>query len=268
MKRILLAAGALVLTGTAFCQQKEGRVLYERTVQMQMRFAGMGDDVERVIPRTRTDKMEVLFANNQSLRRAVQDDRPEGDVVSDGGGMQVNIMVAGGDDVTYCNFDNSKVIEQREFATKTYIVADSVRKLSWKLTGESKTILGYPCQKAVTQRIGQRTMMNMNNGQMERKLVSDTSNVIVWFTGSIPVPAGPDFQGQLPGLILEIDVNNGRTVYKAIEVSPKVDMAVIKEPKNGKKVTQDEFNKERDKALEEMQRNNQGRGRTMIRVGG
>jgi GLPGLI family protein len=266
MKRILFATGALLLTGIVNAQQTSGHVVYERTIQMQMRISGMGDEAERLIPRTRTDKLEVLFGNNQSLRRTVQDERPE-DETAGGGGMQVRIMVAGTDDISFCNFSDGRITEQREFATKTYIVADSVRKLNWKITGESKTILGYPCQQATTQRITQRTMMTMDNGQMKREQVPDTSNITVWFTGSIPVPAGPEYQGQLPGLILAIDINNGRTVYKAIEVSPKVDMAVLKEPKNGKKVTQDEFNKERDKMMEEMQRNNGGRGRT-FRVGG
>jgi GLPGLI family protein len=80
----------------------------------------------------------------------------------------------------------------------------------------------------------------------------------VWFTPAIPVPAGPDFQGQLPGLILEIDIN-GMPNYKAIEVSPTVNLASIKEPKGGKKVTEEEFEKERDKVIQEMQRNRPGR---------
>lgn len=268
MKRILLAGSALLLVSLAHAQQTEGRVLYERTVQVQMRFSGGGPDqeaMERMIPKTRTDKMEVLFANNQSLKRAVVDDTPEDEV--SGNGMRVNIISAGADDVMFCNFSNGLVTEQREFAAKKYLVADSIRKLSWKLTGESKTVLGFPCQKAIAQRMSMRTMMNMNNGQMTREQVPDTSNITAWFTSSIPVSAGPEYQGQLPGLILEIDINNGRTVYKALEVSPKVDVAVIKEPKNGKKVTADEFSKERDKAIEEMQRNNGGRGRT-IRIGG
>jgi GLPGLI family protein len=268
MKRILLAGSALLATGLAHAQQKEGRVLYERTVQMQMRFQGMGDEVERMIPRSRTDKFEVLFANNQSLRRAIQDERPEEESPAGGGGIQIRVMGSGVDDISYSNFSEGRITEQREFATKTYIVADSIRKLNWKLTGENKTVLGFPCMKATAQRISQRTMMSMDNGQMKRQLVDDTANITVWFTGSVPVSAGPDFQGQLPGLILEIDINNGRTVYKALEVSPKVDVAAIKEPKSGKKVTQDEFNKERDKAMEEMQRNNGGRGRTIIRAGG
>jgi len=64
-------------------------------------------------------------------------------------------------------------------------------------------------------------------------------------------------------MILELDINNGKTIYQALEISPKVDIASIKEPKGAKKLTPAEFNKERDKMFEEMGRNNGGPGRTI-----
>jgi len=245
-------------------QQKQGRVVYERTVQLQMRMMGMGGmsgDAEHVIPRMRKDKLEVLFAGDKSLRRTVEDEMPDENPGE--GGMQIRTMIAGANDVSFMNFATGQVTEQREFAGKEYIIADSIRKMSWKLTGETISILNYPCQKAVAQRIGKRTMMSMDNGQMKREEVADTSNITAWFTPSIPVPAGPEYQGQLPGLILGIDINNGRTIYKAIEVSDKTDLAAIKEPTKGKKLSADAFAKERDKMMEEMQRNNGGRGQTI-----
>jgi GLPGLI family protein len=68
------------------------------------------------------------------------------------------------------------------------------------------------------------------------------------------------YQGQLPGTILEIDVNNGRNIFKAVEISPKVDVAKIKEPTKGKKATPEEFAKEREKLMQEMMQNGGGPG--------
>ncbi len=263
MKKILVI-GCLALAAGANAQQREGRVIYERTMQLQIRFAGM-EGAEQLLPRTRTDKLEVLFANNQSLRRPIEDDTPDETQFGSpgGGGMQIRIMGAGAEDIAYHNFNDSRVVEKREFAAKQYLVMDSVRKQNWKLTGETKSILGQNCQQAITQRISSRMMMNMDNGVMKREEVPDTMNITAWFAPAIPVPAGPDYQGQLPGLILEIDINNGRTVYKAVELSPKVEVSSIKEPKGGKKVTQEEFRVERDKAMEEMQRNGGGNRRVI-----
>ena len=94
---------------------------------------------------------------------------------------------------------------------------------------------------------------------MKRGEVADTLNIVAWFTPAIPVPAGPDYQGQLPGAILEINVNNGQTVYNAIEISPKADLRSIKEPKSGKKVTLKEFAVEQEKMMKEMHGNRQFR---------
>ena len=91
---------------------------------------------------------------------------------------------------------------------------------------------------------------------MKREMVPDTAAIIAWFTTDIPVSAGPaDFQGQLPGLILEMDINKGQTVYKALEITAKVNISKIREPKEGKKVTAAEYTVERDKILEEMRKN-------------
>ena len=134
------------------------------------------------------------------------------------------------------------------------------------MTGETKTILNMPCMKATTTRTSTRTMMNMDNGKMERKEIQDTSVIVAWFTTNIPVSAGPaEFQGQLPGLILEMDIKDGTQLFKAISISEKADLAVIKEPTGKKHYTPEEFKKEREKMMEEMNRNNQG-GNRIIRM--
>ncbi|PSL45599.1 GLPGLI family protein [Chitinophaga niastensis] len=265
MKKIIFTLSLGMLLFTANGQQKQGKVLYERTVQMQMRMQGMGDEAAHLLPHTRKDKLEVLFDNNQSLRRTVEDDAPD-EFSSAEGGMQIHMVMADANDVTYTNFATDHVVEQREFGAKNYIIADSIHKLNWKLTGETTTILNYPCQQAITQRIGKRIVTTMDNGEMKKQEVADTSNITVWFTPSIPVPAGPEYQGQLPGLILGIDINDSRSVYKAIEVSAQADLSAIKEPSKGKKVTTAEFAKERDKLVEEMQRNNSGGKGRSIRI--
>ncbi|SFF02499.1 GLPGLI family protein [Chitinophaga sp. CF118] len=266
MKKIIFTLSMGLALFTANGQQKQGRALYERTVQMQMHMQGVSDEEDRLLPRSHKDKLEVLFGNNQSLRRTAKDETPE-EFTPDEGGMQIHMEVADANDVTYIDFTTNQVVEQREFAAKNYIIADSIHKLNWKLTGETISILNYPCQQAIAQHIGKRTITTMENGQMKSEEVADTSNIKVWFTLSIPVPAGPEYQGQLPGLILGIDIDDGRTVYNAIDISAPTDLSVIKQPSKGKKVTVEEFTKERDKVVKEMQQNNRGREK-MIRING
>ena len=99
---------------------------------------------------------------------------------------------------------------------------------------------------------------------MERKEVTDTAIIVAWFATDIPVAAGPsEYQGQLPGLILEMDISNGRQVFKAIEVKEKAETALIKEPTGKKTYTSEEFRKERDKMLQEQMKHNGGPGRVI-----
>jgi GLPGLI family protein len=264
MKKILFSCLALVMIAGAEAQQKEGKVIYQRTIQMQ--FVTVDDQSgENTTPRTRTDKFEVNFANGQMISKQMEDEIEDDNFSGGGGGVMIRTMGGGTDDAVFCDFEKARKVETREFFDKKFLISDSIRRGNWKLSDETKTILNHLCRKATSQRIGKRMMMTMDNGNMERKEVEDTSSVVAWFTTDIPVSAGPEMQGQLPGLILGLETNNGRTVYTAMEISPKANIAAIKEPTKGKKVTPDEFTAERNKMMDEMQKNNQG-GNFKIRV--
>lgn len=264
MRKIIFSAFVLLSVGSVDAQQKEGKVIYQRSTQMQMVIADHNGS-ENEAMRTMTDKFEMNFANGQMIWKPMEDNIQDDNFGSEGGGVMIRSFGGGADDATFCDFDKARKVELREFFEKKFLIADSIRRGNWKLTDETKTILNHVCRKATSQRIGKRMMMNMDNGKMERKEIDDTSTIVAWFTPDIPVSAGPEVQGQLPGLILGLETNNGRIVYTALEISPKADIASIKEPTKGKKVSPDEFTKERNKMLEEMEKNNQG-GNIRIRM--
>lgn len=262
MKKILVFL-AVLFSFYGHAQMKEGKVLYERSIQMQF----IGTMESRVdggppppppsgnMPRERKDKFELSFANNQSLWESVPEMDDNDNVLTEGpGGGRLVVRFAGGDDLSYHNFTTGRRFDERELSARKYIVEDSIQKIKWKLTGETKTILGHTVQKAIGERHGMRSVMTMENGEMKRQMMADTTVVNAWFAMDIPVPAGPEFQGQLPGLILELEMNNGRMVYRALEISSKVNASAIKEPK-GKRITGAEYTKLRDQEFEEMRRN-------------
>ena len=243
---------------------KEGKVLYERTIQMQFRgnmeFSADGGPPpsprgNENMPRERKDKFELSFANHQSLWESVTDMEDNNEFGGGEGNGRMFMRIGGGDDLTYYNFETGKQVQVRELNSKNYIVEDSIQKLNWKLTGETKSILGHTVQKAKAERYGNRAIMTMENGEMKRQMQPDTTVINAWIAMDISVSAGPEFQGQLPGLILELDMNNGRMVYRVLEISAKVNVSAIKEPKGGKRITAAEFTKLRDKEFEEMRRN-------------
>src|SRR5436190_4169068 len=262
MKRLLIAS-AMLIAIPSLSQVKEGKIVYERTMQLQIRINDDNPAFQNMIPKERKDKFELFFTEGKSLWQGVEDDSQSDETSfgDNGGGMRMVIRVPGNDDIAFHNITESKKVDQRDLGGKSYIIADSIKKLSWKVAGETKVILGHNCMKATTQRIQESFRMTMDNGEAKREKVMDTANIVAWFTNEIPGSFGPDiYQGQLPGTILEIDINNGRNSFKAIEISPKVDVAKIKEPTKGKKVTTEEFAKEREKLMQEMMQNNGGGG--------
>jgi GLPGLI family protein len=267
MKQLIVFLFPLMTGLLVNAQQNSGLVNYERVTQMIARFNING--VENEMPQIRKENFELSFGNNQSLWKAREADNEEASslpTTSSDGGMQIHMVVAGSNDVMYCNFETGKKTEKREFFDKTFIIDDSIRKIKWKMTGETKTILNHNCMKAVATRITTQTRMIMDDGKMERKEIQDTANIIAWFTNDIPVPAGPgEYQGQLPGLILEMDISNGRQTFMATGISEKADLVSIKEPTGKKHYTPDEFKKEREKMMKEMEQNNQG-GNRQIRI--
>jgi len=84
-------------------------------------------------------------------------------------------------------------------ATQKTALLDSLSlgKQQFELTGETKKILGYSCQKA-------KTIINSNTLEL-------------WFTQDLPVKGAPTVLGQSLGLVLEI-VRNGNFVIAATKV--------------------------------------------------
>jgi len=253
MKKILFFA-SIFYSLLSSAQITQGKVVYERIIKMQFR-GNMPPELAANMPKEKKDRFELSFANNQSLWESIPDMDENNENGDEAAGNFRVMRFGGGDDLTYHNFGTGKSVQLRELNAKNYVVEDSIQKLDWKLTEETKTVLGYKAQLAKTERYAMRSMMTMENGEMKRQVMPDTTVIIAWIAMDIPVPAGPEFQGQLPGLVLELDINHGQIVYNAVEISAKVNPSTIKEPKGGKHITIADFNKERERTFEEMQRN-------------
>lgn len=110
---------------------------------------------------------------------------------------------------------------------KTFLVEDAIPKYRWKILNEIKEIEGYLCMKA------------------ETRDTIKSQTIHAWFTDRIPFYGGPEGYSGLPGLILELDINNGDAIITATKVD--LESAEFDFPKQskkkGKKTTYAEMNK-------------------------
>jgi len=68
----------------------------------------------------------------------------------------------------------------------------------------------------------------------------------------------------LPGLVLEVNINNGDQVITATSINKETNLSAIKKPSEGKKVTEAEYNKIVADKLKEMGIDNPHGGATIM----
>jgi GLPGLI family protein len=128
---------------------------------------------------------------------------------------------------------------------KKFLIKDTQDGIAWKMTGESQMLLDRMCLKATHE--------------------DSSKHVVAWFTTEILIPSGPEVYGQLPGMILQLDINNGERVITARSIDFKdLDEEAIKKPTKGKEVTQEEFRAIVKAKMEEMRGSHQGGNRIII----
>ncbi|MFN3850589.1 MAG: GLPGLI family protein [Spirosomataceae bacterium] len=224
-----------IFSFSALAQNQSGIINYEFKIDMHKRI--QDEQMRAMIPKYRISKYELLFTPIESLYRPiVEDEEPETNSFSSNG-ANVTIKTQTPQNEVYKNFTTNILLNERELAGKKYLIEDSIKNIPWKILTDTKTIAGYNCLKAIYENVERKQTFN------------------VWFTSDIVTPSGPEAIAGLPGMILEMDINNGETVITATKITFKELKSEIKAPSKGKKVTQKEFNKIRDDFMKEMNMN-------------
>ncbi len=246
MKRTFLLLAALTCFAALQAQVKEGTIYYDQKVNMHRVITD--EQMRAMIPEFRTTKVMLLFSDSVSVYKTVPEDEAPDPFAGGGGPRMVFRMGANGGDL-YKNFSQSKSIQTSELGGKNFLIVDSIRQQPWKLGTETKQVLGHLCHKAtrkVMQQTGRRIIMGGGGGaapDTSQKTPGKEVEVVAWYADDIISPVGPESYGQLPGVILLLDVDNGATVFTATDIKKAVDQKDLKEPKKGKVVTREEYMK-------------------------
>ena len=282
MKKIQLVFGLLIaltsITTTATAQMKEGKISYERKINMHRNLPD--PQMKSMVPEFRTDKFELIFNESVSLFRSVVDDEAPDPFANagggGGGGMRMNFRMPTAN--TYTDMAKQMQYEERAFFEKEFLIVDSLKQYKWKLSEETKTIAKQLCKKATTMITAPQMRMRVSMGRGGENNTDTTANtprapketeLVVWYAENIPVSFGPDNYSGLPGVIMEIDQDNGATVTTAVEVSAKYPKKELVAPTKGDKMNRVQFQENMQKLMQEMQRGGGIRmGGATIRVGG
>ena len=275
MKQFSVLVFTIFIVAISFAQVKEGSIVYEKKMNMHRRITD--EQMRAYIPEFRSSKHMLYFSDSISnYKPLVELESNEG---GEGGRMIMTMGASMMGETTdlFKNYSKATATNIIEFGSNTYNVTDSIKKQNWIFQNEAKNILGYNCKKAVFKQMQPvRKAMRMSfgmGGDNETKkdtAASDTPKfkeieIVAWYTNDIPCPLGPEEFGGLPGLALMVDIDNGETVYAAIELKKEVSKKELKEPTKGKKITNEDLSKLRKKMMENMMQSGGGQ-RGEIRI--
>lgn len=150
------------------------------------------------------------------------------------------------DGVLYKNTQTKKWLKDSNLFGKNFLISDSLKQFTWKITGETKKIGQYTCFKAITSKtlkgavFGKKYETTIKLQKDESKIQNKQIEIVAWYTTQIPVSHGPyDYWG-LPGLILEINTDKITINCSKIILNPKNNI-FIEKPTKGKVVSKKEY---------------------------
>jgi GLPGLI family protein len=91
------------------------------------------------------------------------------------------------DNIWYNDYKSENFIQQKSVFGDTYILTDSLIKIDWKMTNETREIAGFNCRKAVGK-------------------LFDSVYVFAFYTDEITISGGPMGLHGLPGMILGVTI--------------------------------------------------------------
>ena len=284
----------LIITSSVFAQDGfQGQATYMSKTTMDMdNFGGRELSPERkkmIMERMKTMLEKTFILDFNKTESTYKEDEAL-EAPGGGRGFMMGGMAAG---TIYKNVKENLLLQDQEFFGKQFLIKDSLVKLDWKMSGESKQIGKYTAFKATaTKKVDAADWTNMrrrgndkDKKEDDKKEVAEVKKdstktdapkdpfddieipeeieVTAWYTMDIPVNSGPGEYWGLPGLILEVNAGRTTILCSKIVMNPS-DKNDIKKPSKGKEVSMEEYQDTVKKKMEEMRemfRSRGGRGR-------
>ncbi len=213
----LLIYIALLFSPTLFAQQQkfitEGKIEYERKTNQHafMEEGSMWDEAaKKSMSKFVTYYYDLTFKGNRTLFQTGRD--PEIKQSKFWG-------VFDSENTIFTRLDSNTSVTQRNIYSDQYLVADSLRKIDWKITPEIRKIAQFDCRKAVGR-------------------IMDSIVVIAFYTDEILTTGGPESFNGLPGMILGLAIPRMHTTWYATKLQlVEVNEKDLVAPRRGKKMT-------------------------------
>ncbi|MBQ0147908.1 MAG: GLPGLI family protein [Flavobacteriaceae bacterium] len=241
MKKILFLS-AIVISSLTFAQQEKIEVTYTSRLILpeDFTFQPPGGGNGRQMPKEMMEQMmkriqepqesTLTIFGDQSNYKAIEkisNDQQNGGGPGGRGGMRM--MRFGGSDNVFKDISTKSYMKEVNMMSKTYTVKDDLPNFDWKLTRETRTILGNEARKATAEK--------------------DGKVITAWYSTKIPAKNGPENYWGLPGLILEVESEieqgpiKGKKIIVISNIKTSNDKKAIEMPKAKSTITEADYEK-------------------------
>lgn len=231
----------LSVTLNVFAQNTKGTIIYEEKFNIHKQMTGERAQYKDFVPEFRTTDMILVFDENSARYADKSIVTGEEEVITEEQSRFAMFKSMIPKNEFFTDFKKDKFIEFREFLGREFLIEnDEVEQIAWKILPEQKEINGYICSLA--------------------EFTNKEDQVVqAWFTPQIPVSIGPSTYNKLPGLILEVNINDGDLIISPKEITlGEVNEDYLIAPKKGKKVSKDEFQEIVKEKMQEMRESGGG----------
>ncbi len=222
MKHYLILFCAVVFSQTITAQQTyilKGKIEFEKTVNVHKIMdegktgasTAMDDVFKKSVSPIGLSYFDLYFNSDKSLYKpgkevTVSQRAPEW------------VVGQSTDNIVFNDLVNQTTAAQKNVYENTYLVQDSLRRLNWKVSNDTRTIAGLECRRATA-------------------IIMDSVFVVAFFSEQIICSSGPEGFSGLPGMILGIAIPRLHTTWYAT----KLELAEVKDsdlaaPKKGKPI--------------------------------
>ena len=186
----------------------KAKIEFERKVNVWAALPTFMAGYKNSVPQFKSDFFSYEFDNNKSIYQLSK----ESDFKNQFGAPAT-------DNTVFTDVSIGKYVAYKNVFDKNYLIEDSLRNATWKITGEIRDIAGFKCRRATT-------------------ILFDSVFVVAFYTDEIMISGGPEGFHGLPGMILGLVINRLHTSWYATKVElNSVNDNDITPPAKGKKIT-------------------------------
>jgi GLPGLI family protein len=213
-----------------FAQTSSGKILYKEVIKVDLPTKVKDDPKNQAwidkMPKTRESDRELLYHGEKSLYKNIKKEKAPNE-------RKYMYDYQEPDNHYYIDVEADESVHLTDFFGKAFLVTGEHKERIWKMTKNQKMIKDYLCFEATAG--------------------DTTDQVTVWFTPQIRTTAAPMYLNGLPGLILEVSMNEGKFKLSASEITlDETKEEEIDQPKKGKKITKEKYDAMVKKKTEEM----------------